>query len=106
MITIVAAATASNTNAHAADDPATPTSASSITTVFVAGATGQTGSRVVTELRKRGYKVIAGVRSPGKAASLGFDKDPGITVVRAGNVGVRVAWGFVGVEGFWRVASK
>lgn len=35
--------------------------------VFVAGATGQTGRRVVRELRKRGYTVIAGVRVRGLA---------------------------------------
>lgn len=62
---------------HARADPAP------LPTVFVAGATGQTGSRVVAELRRRGYPVIAGVRSPAKAASLGFDRDPGIRIVRA-----------------------
>ncbi|CAG9466527.1 unnamed protein product [Pedinophyceae sp. YPF-701] len=61
--------------AHAADG--------AITTVFVAGATGNTGRRVVAELRARGYSVIAGVRDEKKAASLGLAADGGVKVVRA-----------------------
>ncbi len=83
LISIIAAATAaSNSASHAADDNSQSTNPSQpITTVFVAGATGQTGSRVVKQLRQRGYNVIAGVRNPAKAAALGFDTDPGITIV-------------------------
>lgn len=36
-------------------------------TVFVAGATGRLGARIVRELLGQGYKVRAGVRSPKKA---------------------------------------
>lgn len=39
-------------------------------TVFVAGATGNTGARVVKELQRLGYPVVAGVRSPDKAAKV------------------------------------
>lgn len=63
----VVIAAAAQPRASAADTHPT------INTVFVAGATGQTGSRVVAELRRRGYTVIAGVRSPAKATALGFD---------------------------------
>lgn len=77
LATSLAVATMAQPRASA--EPGVPT----ITTVFVAGATGQTGSRVVAELRRRGYTVIAGVRSPAKAIALGFDSDPGIRVVRA-----------------------
>lgn len=53
-------------------------------TVFVAGATGQTGRRVVQQLRAAGYKVRAGVRDLRKAQSLGFALDPaGIELVTA-----------------------
>jgi uncharacterized protein YbjT (DUF2867 family) len=37
--------------------------------VFVAGATGNTGRRVVQQLRAAGYKVKAGVRVSGGSAS-------------------------------------
>lgn len=40
--------------------------------VFVAGATGQTGRRVVEQLRRKGINVRAGVRDVKKAQSLGL----------------------------------
>jgi len=51
--------------------------------VFVAGSTGNTGRRVVQQLRAAGYKVKAGVRDPKKAHSLGFGLDSGIELVTA-----------------------
>uniref|UniRef100_A0A383WCG6 NAD(P)-binding domain-containing protein n=1 Tax=Tetradesmus obliquus TaxID=3088 RepID=A0A383WCG6_TETOB len=54
-----------------------------ITTVFVAGSTGNTGRRVVQQLRAAGYKVRAGVRDVRKAQSLGFAFDAGISIVEA-----------------------
>jgi len=44
----------------------------SVSTVFVAGATGQTGRRVVEQLRRKGINVRAGVRDVKKAQSLGL----------------------------------
>lgn len=87
---------------------------SSITKVFVAGSTGQTGKRVVYELRRRGIAVRAGVRDVKKAESLGFGADSGITIVKAdvtrpyaelmGAIGdaqgVIVATGFTDFNGF------
>jgi len=61
---------------------ALPASADPIT-VFVAGSTGQTGRRVVLELRKRGFKVRAGVRDLRKAQSLGLAADGSVTLVEA-----------------------
>eukprot|EP00882_Tetradesmus_deserticola_P022492 GHRQ01024407.1.p1 GENE.GHRQ01024407.1~~GHRQ01024407.1.p1 ORF type:complete len:208 (+),score=49.92 GHRQ01024407.1:727-1350(+) len=55
----------------------------SITTVFVAGSTGNTGRRVVQQLRAAGYKVRAGVRDVRKAQSLGFGLDSDISIVEA-----------------------
>ncbi|PNW76633.1 hypothetical protein CHLRE_11g467755v5 [Chlamydomonas reinhardtii] len=57
--------------------------AEGITTVFVAGSTGNTGRRVVQQLRQAGFKVRAGARSTAKALSLGFGADAGIEVVEA-----------------------
>ncbi|EFJ47453.1 hypothetical protein VOLCADRAFT_105164 [Volvox carteri f. nagariensis] len=57
--------------------------AEGITTVFVAGSTGRTGRRVVEQLRRAGFLVRAGVRSPEKALALGFGADRGITIVEA-----------------------
>ncbi|KAG2498723.1 hypothetical protein HYH03_003463 [Edaphochlamys debaryana] len=57
--------------------------AEGVTTVFVAGATGNTGRRVVQQLRAAGFAVRAGVRSTAKALSLGFGADSGISVVEA-----------------------
>ncbi|GIL89556.1 hypothetical protein Vretimale_1887 [Volvox reticuliferus] len=57
--------------------------AEGITTVFVAGATGNTGRRVVQQLRQAGLSVRAGVRSTEKAMALGFGADPGIKIVEA-----------------------
>ncbi|GIL42292.1 hypothetical protein Vafri_311 [Volvox africanus] len=57
--------------------------AEGITTVFVAGATGNTGRRVVQQLRQAGLYVRAGVRSTEKAVALGFGADPGIKIVEA-----------------------
>lgn len=51
--------------------------------VFVAGATGNTGRRVVQQLRSKGYRVRAGVRDLKKAQSLGFQLDPMIELVQA-----------------------
>lgn len=48
--------------------------------VFVAGATGQTGARVVQALRAQNISVVAGVRDLKKASAAGFDQDSGITV--------------------------
>lgn len=45
----------------------TPSSGNSNKIVFVAGATGQTGKRVVKELLMQGYEVRAGVRDIAKA---------------------------------------
>lgn len=39
-------------------------------TVFVAGATGNTGARVVKELQSKGYSVVAGARNVEKAAKI------------------------------------
>ena len=44
--------------------------ASSNKTVFVAGATGQTGKRIVNELLQQGHKVRAGVRDVAKAQEI------------------------------------
>ncbi|KAL3146614.1 hypothetical protein ABBQ32_000846 [Trebouxia sp. C0010 RCD-2024] len=41
-------------------------------TVFVAGATGNTGKRVVQQLSGKGIKVLAGTRDPKKAEGLGW----------------------------------
>lgn len=63
---------------QAEPEPAPP----AITKVFVVGATGQTGRRVVQQLRASGFKVRAGVRDVRKAQSLGFALDPaGIELV-------------------------
>ncbi|KXZ53376.1 hypothetical protein GPECTOR_7g1272 [Gonium pectorale] len=51
--------------------------------VFVAGATGKTGRRVVQQLRAAGFAVRAGVRTRSKALELGLAADPGVTVVEA-----------------------
>ena len=51
--------------------------------VFVAGSTGQTGQRIVAELRRLGIPVRAGVRDPKKALALGYGDDSGITLVSA-----------------------
>jgi len=53
-----------------------------ITTVFVAGATGNTGRRVVAALRSKGYAVRAGVRDLKKAQGLGLASE-GVTLVQA-----------------------
>ena len=52
-------------------------------TVFVAGATGETGSRTVRALVRAGYAVRAGVRSRDKAEALGLASLPGVTIVDA-----------------------
>eukprot|EP00877_Chromochloris_zofingiensis_P001679 jgi/Chrzof1/11511/UNPLg00445.t1 len=51
--------------------------------VFVAGSTGNTGRRVVQQLRAQGFKVRAGTRDIKKAQSLGFGLDPEIELVKA-----------------------
>jgi len=51
--------------------------------VFVAGATGQTGRRIVLELRAQGYDVVAGCRDEQKGLSLGLGRDPKVSVVQA-----------------------
>ncbi|KAG1669154.1 hypothetical protein FOA52_002666 [Chlamydomonas sp. UWO 241] len=52
-------------------------------TVLVVGATGQTGRRLVSELRARGFKVKAGVRDIKKARGMGIVMDDGVTLVEA-----------------------
>ncbi|GFH08298.1 NAD(P)-bd_dom domain-containing protein, partial [Haematococcus lacustris] len=47
------------------------------------GATGNTGRRVVQELRLAGFNVLAGTRDAKKAAGLGLGLDAGVTVVTA-----------------------
>jgi uncharacterized protein YbjT (DUF2867 family) len=49
--------------------------------VFVAGATGNTGKRIVAQLSAKGYKVLAGIRDQKKADSL-FGKDSNVTIVK------------------------
>lgn len=43
-------------------------------TIFVAGATGNTGKRVVQQLSAKGIKVLAGTRDPKKAEGLGWNE--------------------------------
>ncbi|AEC08977.1 hypothetical protein AtNW77_Chr2g0255131 [Arabidopsis thaliana] len=50
--------------------------------VFVAGATGQTGKRIVEQLLSRGFAVKAGVRDVEKAKT-SFKDDPSLQIVRA-----------------------
>ncbi|CAA7013756.1 unnamed protein product [Microthlaspi erraticum] len=50
--------------------------------VFVAGATGKTGKRIVEQLLSRGFAVKAGVRDLDKAKS-SFKPDPSLHIVRA-----------------------
>ncbi|XP_010516594.1 PREDICTED: uncharacterized protein At2g34460, chloroplastic-like [Camelina sativa] len=50
--------------------------------VFVAGATGNTGKRIVEQLLSRGFAVKAGVRDVEKAKS-SFKEDPSLQIVRA-----------------------
>ena len=51
--------------------------------MFVVGATGETGRRVVAQLRAAGYAVRAGVRDVRKAQSLGLALLPGVELVHA-----------------------
>lgn len=51
--------------------------------ILVVGATGQTGRRLVSELRARGYRVLAGVRDLKKAQGLGLSLDKGVQLVEA-----------------------
>lgn len=48
--------------------------------VFVAGATGQTGKRIVEQLLSRGFAVKAGVRDVDKAKT-SFRQDPSLHFV-------------------------
>ncbi|CAH8264713.1 unnamed protein product [Arabidopsis lyrata] len=50
--------------------------------VFVAGATGKTGKRIVEQLLSRGFAVKAGVRDVEKAKT-SFKDDPSLQIVRA-----------------------
>ncbi|XP_010504905.1 PREDICTED: uncharacterized protein At2g34460, chloroplastic-like [Camelina sativa] len=50
--------------------------------VFVAGATGNTGKRIVEQLLSRGFAVKAGVRDVEKAKT-SFKEDPSLQIVRA-----------------------
>lgn len=50
--------------------------------VFVAGATGNTGRRVVQQLSQQGFTVLAGTRDEKKAQSLGFSQDKNIQTVK------------------------
>ena len=60
-----------------------PAAAAGVTTVFVAGASGSTGRRVVRELRKRGLTVRAGVRDVEKARANGLALDDNVVLVTA-----------------------
>ena len=60
-----------------------PAAAADGTTVFVAGASGSTGRRVVRELRRKGLKVRAGVRDVEKARADGLALDEGVELVTA-----------------------
>ncbi|CAL5223340.1 g5842 [Coccomyxa viridis] len=60
-----------------------PATAADIKTVFVAGASGSTGIRVVRELRKRGFTVRAAVRDVEKAREKGVQVDGGVELVTA-----------------------
>lgn len=53
-----------------ASSTSVPSSGNSEKTVFVAGATGQTGKRIVNELLAQGYVVRAGVRDEAKAKDI------------------------------------
>jgi uncharacterized protein YbjT (DUF2867 family) len=66
-------------------DSPSPSSAASDSSklVLVVGATGQTGRRLVSELRARGYRVLAGVRDLKKAQGLGLSLDKGVQLVEA-----------------------
>lgn len=48
--------------------------------VFVAGATGKTGKRIVEQLLSRGFAVKAGVRDVEKAKA-SFKEDPSLQIV-------------------------
>lgn len=50
--------------------------------IFVAGATGNTGKRIVEQLLARGYSVKAGVRDPEKAKTT-FSANPALQFVKA-----------------------
>lgn len=50
--------------------------------VFVAGATGKTGKRIVEQLLSRGFAVKAGVRDVDKAKT-SFKDDPSLQIVCA-----------------------
>ena len=57
-----------------------PSNGNAIKIVFVAGATGQTGKRMVKELLKQGYEVRAGVRDIAKAKDA-LPKDDNLELV-------------------------
>lgn len=57
--------------------------AAGITKVFVAGSTGQTGRRVVQQLRAKGFEVRAGVRDIKKGQGLGLAMDKSVELVEA-----------------------
>lgn len=52
-------------------------------TIFVAGATGSTGKRVVEQLLSKGFSVKAGVRDLGKAKTLLSNDNPSLQIVQA-----------------------
>lgn len=60
----------------------TPSDGNSIKIVFVAGATGQTGKRIVKELLLQGYEVRAGVRDIAKAKDA-LPKDDNLELILA-----------------------
>ncbi|CAK0784887.1 hypothetical protein CVIRNUC_008092 [Coccomyxa viridis] len=60
-----------------------PAAAADIKTVFVAGASGSTGKKVVRELRERGFAVRAGVRDVSKAKAGGVQLDDKVELVEA-----------------------
>ncbi|MBA4358682.1 MAG: DUF2867 domain-containing protein, partial [Desulfovibrio sp.] len=56
-------------------------------TVFVAGATGYVGGRLVPLLLARGYTVVAAVRSPRKLAARPWGAHPALRILPADVMG-------------------
>jgi len=72
-----------STNILLANQLVVPEAKADFNKVFVAGATGETGRRIVMALRAKGYQVIAGCRDPQKAISLGFGLDKEVEIKQA-----------------------
>ena len=64
-------------------DETSPPAPSPRLLVLVVGSTGQTGRRLVGELRARGFRVLAGSRDVKKAQGLGLSLDKGVQLVEA-----------------------